>query len=104
MEAPGQQLPRRARGRGPGYRFYAIKQKSGVLAYQAQPGPAGARARHLVDEITERYAAESAVTCESCAKPGKLRELEPEWLTLCDQCSSDLVASPYPERRARDRG
>lgn len=86
----------------PDYRFYAIKQKWGELAYQARPGSGEFLADQirLVDEITERYAAESLVTCEWCARPGTLRERDPQWLTLCDRCHQDLAGTHYPSSPA----
>lgn len=87
----------------PDYRFGAIKQKWGVLAYYARPnsGAATAEEQSQVDAITDRYSRASEAVCEWCGKPGSLREAVPmrrraEDLTLCDQCRADLDTSPYP--------
>jgi hypothetical protein len=90
----------------PDYRFYAIKQKWGVLAFQARPrnGDATKQEQFQVDEITDRYRQASESVCEWCGRPGSLREAvampgRPEDLTLCDRCLAELETSPYPSSR-----
>ncbi|WP_408899295.1 hypothetical protein ACJ5H2_09340 [Nocardioides sp. R1-1] len=74
----------------PDYRFYAIKQKFGVLAYQAtlRGGDSShtdadrARVAAIVDKFEQR----SATVCESCGRRGSLRDGRTVWITLCDDC------------------
>jgi hypothetical protein len=81
----------------PNYRFYAIKQKFGVLAFQATLRGDGsnptdddrARVASMVDEFEQR----SATVCESCGRQGSLRDGRAVWITLCDGCDQRW---PYP--------
>ena len=84
----------------PDYRFYAIKQKWGVLAFQARPRAGDFTAEELavVHEITEGYGRTSGVVCEWCGRPGSLRSDRPEWLTLCDRCAEDMKSTKYPRQ------
>ncbi|GAA1640552.1 hypothetical protein GCM10009744_33000 [Kribbella alba] len=85
----------------PDYRFYAIKQEWGVLAFQARPRAGEMTAEELarVHEITDSYGQASEVVCEWCGRPGSLRADRPEWLTLCDRCAQDLETTKYPRLR-----
>lgn len=85
----------------PDYRFYAIKQKWGVLAFQARPraGEAIAEEQARVDEATERYATASEIICEWCGRSGSLRTDAPDWMTLCDVCADDMKTTKYPRLR-----
>jgi hypothetical protein len=82
----------------PDYRFYAIKQKWGFLAFQARPrtGDVTDEELALVHEITDRYRTASEAVCEWCGRPGSLRSDRPEWLTLCDACAEDMKTTKYP--------
>ncbi|VXB43895.1 conserved hypothetical protein [Aeromicrobium sp. 9AM] len=85
----------------PDYRFYAIKQKWGALAYQVRPRTVGASAEELamVHAITERYAQRSRRICEWCGRPGSLLSDGPERMTLCSLCSEGLKSTKYPHQR-----
>ena len=90
----------------PDYRFYNIKQKWGVLAFQARPrtGDATSEEQAHVQKITEKYGAASGSVCEWCGRAGSLREGllvadQPSDLTLCDTCSQDMSDTPYPKAR-----
>lgn len=82
----------------PEYRFYAIKQKWGVLAFQARPRVGEATSDELaqLQEVTDRYERASETVCEWCGRPGSLRSDRPEWLTLCDHCAHDLETTKFP--------
>lgn len=82
----------------PNYRFYAIKQKWGVLTFQARPraGEVTSEELALVDEITDGFRCASEAVCEWCGRPGSLRSDGPEWLTLCDPCARDMETTYYP--------
>jgi len=81
----------------PDYRFYTIKQKWGVLTFQARPRAGDATSEELaaVDEVTARFATASEVICEWCG----LRSTAPEWQTLCDSCAEEMKTRRYPSSR-----
>lgn len=85
----------------PDYRFYAIKQKWGVLEFQARPrsGDVTAEELALLHEITGRYSKTSEAVCEWCGRPGSLRTDGPEWVTVCDACAEDLKTTKYPSAK-----
>ncbi len=87
--------------RFPDYRFYGIKQKWGVLAFQARPraGDSTDEERALVDRLTGRYQTASEAVCEWCGRPGSLRSEDAEWLTLCNTCAEDMKTTKYPSSR-----
>jgi hypothetical protein len=78
----------------PDYRLHQVKEKLGVLRIYAVADAYPARP-HVLDQIEAAIAEavrESALTCERCGQPGRLRS-DPEWrrlrryvLTLCDEC------------------
>lgn len=82
----------------PAYRFYAIKQKWGVLAFQARPraGEVTAEELAVMHQITDRYGRASEAVCEWCGRPGSLRSERSDWLTLCDRCAEDMETTKYP--------
>ena len=51
----------------------------------------------VLAEIIQRYVDESAVTCEYCGAPGRLREARSIHETLCDACD----AHPHTEHNSR---
>ena len=77
----------------PDYELLAVKQKYGVLAFQAFPRPWRRGGNwtdeedELLDEIVDRYVHESAHTCEECGRPGRLRSGRPIHQALCDDCA-----------------
>lgn len=84
----------------PDYRFYAIKEKWGVLAFQARPraGEAAAEEVDRLNEITEKYRAASEVVCEWCGRCGSLRTGARVERTLCDACANDLTTMRFPKQ------
>jgi hypothetical protein len=90
---------RAIRAVSPEYRFYAIKQKWGLLAYQVATETLTAEERAHVDQIIDEAVAGSERTCEWCGGAGSLRDDRRIWLTLCDSCDrsiSDPPGPPYP--------
>ena len=82
----------------PNYELLNIKQREGVLAYQAFPQPDGAdpkRQRRLA-EVIEPFLVMSETTCEYCGARGALREERTYLLTLCDRCDDRLLDPPNP--------
>jgi hypothetical protein len=77
----------------PEYQLHAVKQKWGVLAFQAFPlnpirGDWTSAQFGRCSEITDSYTDRSATVCERCGAPGSLRESRPIELTLCDKCEA----------------
>lgn len=72
----------------PEYGFYVIKQKFGLLAYQAcaRRGQWTPEEWKRIDAITDSYRVQSASVCEWCAGAGKTRKERKLILTLCDVC------------------
>ena len=77
----------------PDYELLAVKQKYGVLAFQAFPRPWRPGGNWTDDEdarlndIIERYVAESARTCENCGRPGRMHTSRAIHQTLCEACA-----------------
>lgn len=63
-----------------------VKEKFGTLRFYMSSSNKEMEA--LIDEAE----AESAVTCEHCSAPGKLRQRS-WWLTLCDTCDTEWEKS-----------
>ena len=80
----------------PAYGFYAIKQKFGLLEYQARArrGPETEAEWKQVQAITDAYRARSASVCEWCGGTGKTREQRDLILTLCDTCDGAFSDPP----------
>jgi hypothetical protein len=83
----------------PEYELVAVKQKYGLLEFQAFPrskcqysSDEYAALREITKEISER----SETVCEWCGSTGGLRDGR-EWvLTLCDACDRRFPDPPYP--------
>jgi hypothetical protein len=73
----------------PGYTLLAVKQKYGVLAFQASHQRGG------VDDLTDDFADRSEEVCEWCGAPGELRGWRRWELTLCDACDARFPDPPY---------
>jgi len=85
----------------PDYELLSVKQKFGVLAYQALPhrwvaGETRWSTQEYddVQEITEEFRVQSETTCEWCSAPGRLREWRALLLTLCDPCDGRFADPP----------
>jgi hypothetical protein len=87
----------------PDYELLAIKQKEGILAYQAFPRP-WREGRHSwtrqesrdLGMITSDAHIRSESTCEWCGSPASLREWRSHVLTLCEACDSRFPDPPVP--------
>jgi hypothetical protein len=86
----------------PEYELLAVKQKFGVLAYQAFPRPwvEGERGwtqdeAASVNTITEMAQSKSQSVCEWCGAEGWLRDNRSVWLTLCNACEDRFPDPPY---------
>ncbi len=89
--------------RFPDYELLNIKQKHGVLAFQANPRPCiksgEAFTAHEVfelDAIVGKYVELSTRVCEFCGRRAKLREGRTLELTLCDTCEVRFDDPPQP--------
>jgi hypothetical protein len=78
----------------PRYRLHQVKEKLGILRVYAAVEPYAERPeiRKRIEAAIARAVGESAITCERCGQPGRLRS-DLEWrrvrrylLTLCDRC------------------
>lgn len=85
----------------PNYELLAIKQKEGILAYQAFPRPWdkgedrwSEQEWHDLGVITSDIQERSESMCEWCGSPGRLREWRSWLLTLCDACDSRFPDPP----------
>jgi hypothetical protein len=85
----------------PDYELLAIKQKYGVLEFQAFPKPrASAEQSGSSDEylsllaITDEIRDRSERVCEWCGAAGRLRESRTLELTLCDVCDDTFPDPP----------
>lgn len=94
---------RTVRARFPEYELLNIKQKYGVLAFQAFPrawreGASTWSEKEAVelDQIIERFVRRSESTCEFCGSEGRLREDRVLELTLCDVCDARFSDPPRP--------
>lgn len=87
--------------RFPEYELLSVKQKYGVLAFQAFPRPGNGTWSPTeyaeAVSITDTYRHRSEVVCEWCAAPGRLREWRTvQELTLCDDCDARFPDPPTP--------
>lgn len=87
----------------PDYELLAIKQKYGVLEYQAFPRPwAPGQQRWTRREsadllaITGEVRDRSRHICEWCGAAGEHRAWRTHELTLCDACDQRFPDPPYP--------
>jgi hypothetical protein len=90
----------------PDYELHAIKQKYGVLAYQAFPCRRVGDTRQWSDEeaaelaaITEEFRTRSEAVCEWCGASARRRGRRTIELTLCDDCDARISDPPWPLRR-----
>jgi hypothetical protein len=92
----------RLSGAFPDYELLAIKQKHGVLSYQAFPRPwvdgerswsadEAAESGTIIDEFVVR----SETVCEWCGAVARLRDWRTVELTLCDRCDQRFPDPPY---------
>jgi hypothetical protein len=86
----------------PDYELLYIKQKYGVLEYQAFPRRwAEGRQQWTTEEyadlqaITSQIRDRSGHTCEWCGSTGQLREWRKNELTLCGTCDQRFPDPPY---------
>jgi hypothetical protein len=72
----------------PDYELHAVKQKWAQLAFHAipEPGGWGHPGFNRLSEIINDFVDRSSEVCERCGKPGELREIRRNRLTLCDNC------------------
>jgi hypothetical protein len=86
----------------PDYELLAIKQKYGVLSYQAfpcrrvegeQPWPADEATE--MDAIIAEFSTRSEAVCEWCGAAARLRDWRTVELTLCDACDQRFPDPPY---------
>jgi hypothetical protein len=87
----------------PEYELVYIKQKYGVLIYQAYPRRAVDGERpwtghedRVLGVITGDIQNRSETVCEWCGAAGQLREWRNHELTLCDACDERFPDPPYP--------
>jgi hypothetical protein len=87
----------------PDYELLAIKQKFGVLEYQAFPRRWAEGQRQWttqehadLEAITSEIRDRSETTCEWCGTAGQLRASRKLKLTLCDACDQRFPDPPYP--------
>jgi hypothetical protein len=92
----------------PDYELLAIKQKWGVLVYQAFPGRwAEGRKQWTAQEyadlgaIVDEFQERSEGICEWCGAAGQLREWRNLELTLCDACDQRFPRPAVPRARPR---
>lgn len=79
----------------PGYVVHQVKQKYGTLNYYcASNAELTPEQWEAFDEITDRAARASAVTCELCGEPGELCERSQWFKTLCTSCGAPLGYAP----------
>ena len=94
---------RRVEERFPNYELLAIKQKWGILAFQAFPAPWRERkstfiptASRELEKLLAPVIAQSERTCEWCGSDANLREGRELQLTLCDACDRRFSDPPRP--------
>lgn len=87
----------------PEYELLAIKQKYGVLAYQAFPRKWVQGERQWSDEeaaelhaITDEFRVRSETVCEWCGAAARHRPSRTIELTLCDDCDGRFPDPPWP--------
>ncbi len=85
----------------PEYELLAVKQKLGVLEFQAFPRPwERNQTRWTTEEantlnaITDGARLASEETCEWCGHAAALRDGRTLWLTLCDACDARFPDPP----------
>jgi hypothetical protein len=82
----------------PDYQLLNIKQKWGVLVYQAFPrerGSSWTQEEHAeLEAITEEFQTRSATVCEWCGAGARLREWRTMELTLCEGCDRQFPDPP----------
>lgn len=86
----------------PDYELLGIKQKYGVLSYQAFPRRwvDGERSwstdeAAALDAITDEFGVRSETACEWCGALARLRDWRKTELTLCDTCDQRFPDPPY---------
>lgn len=87
----------------PDYELLNIKQKWGVLVYQANPCRWVEGSKQWTKQedkdfgaITSEIQMRSEAICEWCGAAGRLREWRNLELTLCDACDQRFPDPPYP--------
>ncbi len=85
----------------PDYELLAIKQKFGLLEYQAFPRPWVKDVERwtveemgTLQEITDDVRRRSETICEWCGSPATLREERQMILTLCEACNARFADPP----------
>jgi hypothetical protein len=85
----------------PEYELLNIKQKYGVLAYQAFPRPWSEGEQRwssaefdALEAVTEEYRSRSETVCEWCGAAAVLRSWRTVELTLCDVCDRRFFDPP----------
>jgi hypothetical protein len=91
----------------PDYELSAIKQKYGVLDYQAFPQPWADGQQTWTSQdyldllaITGDFRERSQAICEWCGSAGQLREWRTLMLTLCADCDDHFPDPPEPVSHA----
>jgi hypothetical protein len=86
----------------PEYELLNVKEKYGVLFFQAWPRPWAAGEERWTPGEEEALGAivgeiqwKSESVCEWCGEPGELREWRAHELTLCDGCDGRFADPPY---------
>ncbi|MET7302252.1 hypothetical protein [Embleya sp. NPDC005575] len=82
----------------PDYELFAVKQKWAALTFQADPRPGtpnGGADRTPAEAarlraVTQEFDRISRTVCESCGRPGTLRNTRHLRLTLCDDCATSV--------------
>lgn len=74
----------------PEYRINQIKEKFGGLRFYYSPGREQGKYGYL-HELMEKYEALSYKTCQICAEPGAMREINGWYATLCNACQAEKV-------------
>lgn len=89
--------------RFPEYELVNVKQKYGVLAFQAFPRPrrrvaASWTAEEFgeLDRVIQPFVEQSEFVCEWCGARGRLRDDRKYLLTLCDTCEGRFPDPPRP--------
>jgi hypothetical protein len=79
-------------GNIPGFRFDQVKEKFGVLTIY-YTGPSAEEDRKIVDEAIGEAERKSAITCERCGKPAKLRSDMGWYAVSCKKCEAIYQAT-----------
>lgn len=80
--------------RFPDYELLDVKQKWGLLEFQALSRPDDWSHDESLAAITGEFARRSAEVCEWCGAPGVLRAARTLQLTLCDDCDNRFSDPP----------